>query len=47
LAYAGFFFDLIWATAAHYYAGDGIVGFSFYGLIAIFPSYCLGKHIRN
>jgi len=46
-AYAGFFFDLVLATAAHYYAGDGIVGFSFYGLIAIFPSYFLGKHIRN
>ena len=46
-AYAGFFFDLVLATAAHHYAGDGIAGFSFYGLIAIFPSYFLGKYIRD
>ena len=46
-AYAGFFFDLVLATAAHYYAGDSIVGFSSYGLIAIFPSYFLGKYIRD
>jgi len=46
-AYAGFFFDLVLAMAAHYYAGDGIVCFSFYGLIAIFPSYFLGKYIRD
>ena len=46
-AYAGFFFDLVLATAAHHYAGDGIVGFSLYGLIAIFPSYFLGKYIRD
>ncbi len=46
-AYAGFFFDLVLATAAHHYAGDGIVGFSLYGLLAIFPSYFLGKYIRD
>ncbi|WP_299519719.1 DoxX family protein [Winogradskyella sp.] len=46
-AYAGFFFDLVLATAAHHYAGHGIFGFSFYGLIAIFPSYFLGKYIRD
>lgn len=46
-AYAGFFFDLILATAAHHYAGHGIFGFSFYGLIVIFPSYFLGKYIRD
>lgn len=46
-AYAGFFFDLILATTAHQYAGDGILGFSLYGLIAIFPSYFLGKYIRD
>jgi hypothetical protein len=46
-AYAGFFFDLVLATVAHHYAGDGIVGFSLYGLIAIFPSYFLGKYIRD
>ena len=46
-AYAGFFFDLILATAAHHYAGHGILGFSLVGLIAIFPSYFLGKYIRD
>ncbi|TCK67904.1 DoxX-like protein [Winogradskyella wandonensis] len=46
-AYAGFFFDLVLATAAHYYAGDGIIGFSLYALIALFPSYFLGKYIRD
>ena len=46
-AYAGFFFDLILATAAHHLVGDGIVGFSLYGLIVIFPSYFLGKYIRD
>lgn len=46
-AYAGFFFDLILATAAHHFVGDGIVGFSLYGLIVIFPSYFLGKYIRD
>jgi len=46
-AYAGFFFDLVLATAAHHYTGDGIIGFSFYGLVAIFPSYFLGKYIRD
>lgn len=46
-AYAGFFFDLVLATAAHHYAGHGIVGFSLYALIALFPSYFLGKYIRD
>ena len=46
-AYAGFFFDLILATAAHHYAGDGIFGASLIGLIVIFPSYFLGKYIRD
>lgn len=46
-AYAGFFFDLVLATAAHHYAGHGIIGFSLYGLIAIFPSYFLGKYLRD
>ncbi|WP_299115025.1 DoxX family protein [uncultured Winogradskyella sp.] len=45
--YAGFFFDLILATAAHHYAGHGIVGFSLYALIAILPSYILGKYLRD
>lgn len=46
-AYAGFFFDLVLATAAHHYAGHGILGFSLYGLMAIFPSYFLGKYLRD
>ncbi len=46
-AYAGFFFDLVLATAAHHFAGQGIIGLSLYGLIAIFPSYFLGKIIRD
>lgn len=46
-AYAGFFFDLILATTAHYFAGHGIIGYSFYGLLFIFPSYFLGKQIRR
>tara|TARA_R110002049_G_scaffold85780_9_gene218134 strand:+ start:418 stop:774 length:357 start_codon:yes stop_codon:yes gene_type:complete len=46
-AYAGFFIDLVLATAAHHYAGHGVVGFSLYGLITIFPSYFLGKYIRD
>ncbi|WP_296311460.1 DoxX family protein [Winogradskyella sp. UBA3174] len=45
-AYAGLFFNLVFATAAHHYAGDGILGFSLYGLIVILPSYFLGKYIR-
>lgn len=46
-AYAGFFFDLVLATAAHDYAGHDILGFSVYALIALFPSYFLGKYIRD
>lgn len=46
-AYAGFFFDLVLATAAHHYAGHGIFGFSLFGLITIFPSYVLGKYLRD
>lgn len=46
-AYAGFFFDLVLATAAHHYAGHGIFGFSLYAIIALFPSYFLGKYIRD
>ena len=46
-AYAGFFFNLVLANLAHYYAGDGIVGFSLVALIALFPSYFLGKYLRD
>lgn len=46
-AYAGFFFDLVLATLAHYHAGHPILGFSVYALIALFPSYFLGKYLRD
>ena len=46
-AYAGFFFDLILATWAHHNAGHGVIGFSLYALIALFPSYFLGKYLRD
>jgi hypothetical protein len=46
-AYAGFFFDLVLATATHHYAGHDIFGVSLFGLIVIFPSYLLGKYIRD
>lgn len=46
-AYAGFFFDLVLAITAHYFAGHGIFGVSFYGLLVIFPSYFLGKTLRD
>lgn len=34
-AYAGFFFDALLATAAHHYAGHGIVGMSLLALVMI------------
>lgn len=46
-AYAGMFFNLILATTAHYYAGDGIFGPSLLALVALFPSYFLGKYLRD
>ncbi|MDO1502094.1 DoxX family protein [Winogradskyella maritima] len=46
-AYAGFFFDLVLATMAHYHAGHNLVDFSLYGLVALFPSYFLGKYFRD
>ena len=46
-AYAGFFFDLILAYMAHYQVNDGQETFALLGLIAIFPSYFLGKYIRD
>jgi hypothetical protein len=45
-AYAGFFFDLILASLAHYYAGHDL-GLSILGFFFLFPSYFLGKAIRN
>lgn len=44
-AYAGLFFDLILATAAHLNAGHGI-GLSIYAIPILFISYFLGKQVR-
>ena len=43
-AYAGFFFDVILATAAHYYAGHGLVGYSFWGIFLVLASRILWKY---
>ena len=45
-AYAGFFFDLILATAAHHYA-DHTIGLSVYAIPFLFVSYFLGKELRD
>jgi hypothetical protein len=44
-AYAGFFFDLILAGAAHCFGGDSILTVAV-GIVALFISYFLGKKIR-
>jgi len=40
-AYAGFFYDVILATAAHYDAGHGLIGLSFYGIFLVLGSRAL------
>jgi len=45
-AYAGFFFDLILASAAHHYAGHTI-GLSVFAIPLILASYFLGKTVRT
>jgi hypothetical protein len=45
-AYAGFFFDMVLASFAHYFASQEI-GFSVYGLILLIISYFFGKTIRQ
>lgn len=45
-AYAGFFFDLILASLAHYHGGHP-VGLSYYAIPLLFISYFLGKYIRD
>ncbi len=37
-AYAGFFFDVILATAAHYFAGHGLIGPSLFGIVLVIIS---------
>ncbi|AUC74597.1 DoxX family protein [Olleya sp. Bg11-27] len=46
-AYAGFFFDVILATVAHYNAGQGLFGLSFYAVFLVLISYFLGKDVRQ
>ena len=45
-AYAGFFFDMVLASFAHYFADHGI-GLSVYGLILLLISYFFGKIVRQ
>lgn len=45
-AYAGFFFDLILASAAHYDAGHG-TGLSVYAIPILLASYFLGNQVRT
>ena len=44
-AYAGFFFDVVLAFFAHYFANDD-VNFTLIGLILILLSYFFGKVVR-
>ncbi len=44
-AYAGFFFDLVLANLAHYYAGHS-VGLSTFAMLALMISYGIGKKVR-
>lgn len=46
-AYAGFFFDALLATVAHYNAGHGLLGMSFYAVIIVLISYFLGLSVRQ
>ena len=45
-AYAGFFFDLLLASAAHVDAGHG-VGLSVFAIPILFVSYFLGYQVRS
>ncbi|WP_452225365.1 DoxX family protein [Lacinutrix chionoecetis] len=44
-AYAGFFFDVVLAFFAHYFAKDDVT-FTLFGLILILTSYFFGKTVR-
>jgi len=46
-AYAGFFFDAVLATVAHYNAEHGLLGLSFYAIFLVLISYFLGKEVRE
>lgn len=43
-AYAGFLFDVILATAAHHFAGHGLIGLSFWGIFLVLASRALEKY---
>lgn len=45
-AYAGFFFDVLLATGAHYFAGHGLFGMSFWGIFLVIGSRLLWE-FRN
>lgn len=45
-AYAGFFFDLLLAAAAHYLAGDGAWLLPLLGMLALFLSHITGHRVR-
>lgn len=45
-AYAGFFFNLILACAAHYFVGESFV-VALAGLAFLLTSYILGKEVRS
>ncbi len=45
-AYAGFFFDVILATAAHHYAGHGLFGMSFAGILLVLGSRYMYQYRR-
>lgn len=45
-AYAGFFFDVVLATTAHYYAGHDL-GLSVIAMLLVLGSYFLGKTVRQ
>ena len=44
-AYAGFFYDAVMATAAHYFAGDGITPPSVVAALAVIVSYMYEKRL--
>lgn len=45
-AYAGFFFDFILAWSAHYFAGDGVVGFALPAIVILIISYVSYKNLE-
>ena len=45
-AYAGLFFDMVFATLAHYQANDGGMTLSLIGIIMLLISYFFGKVVR-